>query len=91
MTLPVPDTVVEVPSAMTPTGFLIDRGTDALLVNDARVTVTTATTPVLIGLAFRPTARQVEDPLIVLQLSVLLAAVSAGPAAILTEATSPAV
>ena len=90
MAPPVPVTVEALPSGKTPTRFPIERGIDALLVDDGRVTVTTATAPVLIGLAFRPMARHVADPLTMLQFKVLPAAVSAAPGAMLTEATSPA-
>ena len=45
--------------------------------------VTTATTPLLMGLAFTPVARQVVDPAADLQFSVLVVAGSDGPAAML--------
>ena len=59
-----------------------------LLMVEVNVTETTATTPLAIAFLFVPLARQVTDPLLVLQLSDLPAAVSAGPAAMLRDRTS---
>jgi hypothetical protein len=77
---PVPETAREVPSASAPTRLPSDRGTVKLLVAES-VIVTTATTPLLIVLAFRPEATHIVDPLVVLQVIVFPAAVRAGPAA----------
>jgi hypothetical protein len=80
MVPPVPETAKAVPSASAPTGLPSDRGTVKLLVAES-VIVTTATTPLLIVLAFRPEATHIVDPLVVLQVIVFPAAVRAGPAA----------
>ena len=85
---PVPETAAEVPSAKTPTVLAIEMGTEELLVDEARVTVTTATVPLPIVLEFMPATRQVVDPLVALQLSVLPGAVRADPAVRLMAATS---
>jgi len=60
----------------------------ALTLVGVSVTATTATTPLPIAVPFIPLARQVTDPLLGLQVSDLLAAVRAGPAAMLRETTS---
>jgi len=60
----------------------------ALALVEVSVTATAATTPLPIAVPFIPLARQVTDPLLGLQVSDLLAAVRAGPAAMLRETTS---
>ena len=62
------------------------RETSELLELDS-VTVTTATTPSLIAVAFMPLARHVTDPLLEPQVSVLSPAVRAGPVAAVRETT----
>ena len=64
-------------------------GTEVLLVTEPRVTVTMAMTPLAMVLAFMPAARHTDDPLRAAQVSVLFAAVRAGPATTLTDVTSP--
>jgi len=84
-----PETVAAVPSARTPEVLPIDMGTDGPVVEEARVTLTTATVPLLIAVEFMPTARQVMEPVAALQVSVLPADVKAGPAETLRAAISP--
>jgi hypothetical protein len=86
MTSFVPETATPFPFASDPTRLPSARGTDELLVAE-RVTVTTATTPVPITLAFMPSAMHIAVPLVALQLRVFPAAVKAGPAAKLMAAT----
>jgi hypothetical protein len=88
MTPPLPVVVVGVPSDKAPTVFKTASGIVKLLVDD-NVTVITAATPLPMVWEFRPAATQVVDPTIVLHVSVLPAAVRTGPAAIVSEATSP--
>jgi hypothetical protein len=64
------------------------RESELLLVPNAIVAVTTATTPLLMVLVFVPLATQVADPLLAAQFSVSPAAVSADPATMLREVTS---
>jgi hypothetical protein len=89
MVPPVPDTVVALPSGRAPMTSTIPTGIDALLVKAASSTVTIATTPLPMELEFIPVARQTMEPLVVLQVTVLLAAVRTGPVAVLTEMMSP--
>jgi len=89
MTPPVPETIAAVPSDKAPCVPPIDMGTDEPPVEEVSVAVTTATVPLPIVLEFIPAARHVVDPVVALQVSGLLAAVRAGPAATLREATVP--
>ena len=82
---PAPETGTLVPSANAPIVLLIGRESRLLLLAGERVAETTATTPLPMALAFMPVARQVTEPAAELQLSVLPAAVNAGPAAVLSE------
>ena len=84
---PAPVTAAEVPPGSDPITLLSGSETVAPLVAD-NVTVATATTPVLMVLAFNPLATHVTNPAPGLQFRVLAAAVRAGPAAMLTETTS---
>jgi len=85
---PVPDTAAAVPSDRTPNMFPIDIGTEESTGEAASCTVTIATVPLLIVLAFMPTAKHVTDPVMALHVTDLLAAVSEGPTETLSEATS---
>jgi hypothetical protein len=80
---PLPETVIAVPSPKLPITLFIESAPPVPV--EARVAVTTATTPLLMVEAFMPLATQVMDPVAELQLSVLLADVRAGPLAALTE------
>jgi hypothetical protein len=85
MVPPVPETAKALPSAnaaRSPSA----NGTVELLVAES-VTLTTATTPLPMELAFIPEATHIVDPLVVLQLIVFPAAVSAGPLAKLMAVT----
>lgn len=82
----VPETGNAVPSARDPIRLPSVRGTDGPLPADS-VTVTTATTPLPIAVAFIPDAMQIAEPMAELQLRVFPAAVNAGPAAKLTAVT----
>src|SRR5579863_3827906 len=86
--LPVPDMVSATPVPKTAAVPLSVSGTEPVLVVLASFTVTVATTPLLMVLAFMPSARQMVDPAEGLQVMVLLAADKAGPTAKLTEVTS---
>jgi hypothetical protein len=79
---PLPETIRFEPFPMLPHTLFIEIVPPALA--GATVAVTTATTPVLMLLLFIPLATQVMEPVPELQLRVLPAAVSAGPAAALT-------
>src|SRR4029077_52099 len=59
-----------------------------LLLVEATVAVATATMPLLMVLALMPVARQVTDPVLEMQLSVLPALVRADPATTLRELMS---
>ena len=85
---PVPETLSEVPSPKAPITLLIGIESRLLLLVGERVAVTTATTPLLILVAFMPLARHMTDPVLELQLSVLPAPVRAGPAIVLRELMS---
>ncbi len=82
----VPETGNPVPSARDAIRLPSVRGNDGPLPADS-VTVTTATTPLLIAFAFIPEATHIAEPLAMLQLKVFPAAVKAGPAAKLTAVT----
>jgi hypothetical protein len=82
MVPPLPGSIKSVPSPKVPITLLIETAPPVLL--EARVAVTTATTPLLMLAVLMPLATQVRDPVAELQFSVLPAAVSAGPAAALT-------
>ena len=85
-TPPVPEIDAAFPSGRDPSRLLIGIGTELLLIG-VRFTVTTATTPLPIGPAFMPLARQVIEPLAELQFTPFPAAIRAGPAAVLSELT----
>ena len=87
---PVPETASMIPFGKTPRRLLSDSVSRLLLLVEASVTLTTATTPLLMALAFRPVATQVNDPTPGLQLSDFPAAVNTGPAAAVTDAISAA-
>jgi hypothetical protein len=84
---PVPAMATLYPEGNTPITLLSGIVATLPLVADT-VAVTTATTPFPIALAFMPLARQVREPLLETQLSVLPAPVRAGPATALKEAIS---
>jgi hypothetical protein len=87
-TPPVPEVAAEVPSereAMVPE---TEIGIDPVLVAEARVTVTTARTPLATALLFIPVARQIICPVRAVQLRTLPAAVAAAPGAALMAVTS---
>lgn len=79
--------LTEVPSGKAPITLLIGIESRLLPLVGERVAVTTATTPLLIVLAFMPVAKQVRDPVPELQLSVLLVP-SASPATAVRELMS---
>ena len=85
---PVPTTFASVPSGSVPSTLLMGSESRLALLIGESVTVTTATTPLLMALAFMPDAKQTNVPLPEPQLSVFPAAVSDGPAAALSEMTS---
>ena len=85
-TPPVPETDIPVPAGKDPSRLLIVIGTELPLVG-VRFTVTTATTPLPIVLAFIPLARQIIEPLVDVQFTPFPLAVRAGPAAMLIEET----
>jgi len=62
---------------------------ELLVVADAIVAVTTATTPLLMVLASIPDATQDNEPVLEAQVRVALTAVSAGPAATPKDVMSP--
>jgi len=77
------------PFANAASGLLTVMGTAALLVAEASVTLTVASTPLPIVESVVPIATQVTEPLVGLQVRVLLALLTAAPAATATELTSP--
>lgn len=79
-----PETAKVVPPGKAPTVLLRARESRLLVLAGERAAVTTATTPLPMVLAFMPVARQLTTPAPELQLSVLPAAVSAGPAVVLS-------
>lgn len=84
MVAPVPPLEMVVPEGEDATVLLILTGTPPVAVA-ASVTVTTATVPFWIIVALdNPTIRQVYEPFPPAQLSVLLAAVAAEPAVMVT-------
>ena len=85
---PVPAMLNRVASVHTPMTLVMGMESELLLVPEAMVAVTTATVPAAIWFAFIPLATQVNEPAPVLQLKLLLAPVSAGPAAIVRLVTS---
>ena len=76
---PVPLIETDEPSEEAPIKLLSVIGTVTPLLA-ATWTVTMAITPLLNWLSFRPLARQVSDPVLALQVTVLLAAVETAPA-----------
>jgi len=78
----------KLPSAATATALLMASVSSVSVLELETVAVTTARTPLPIVLAFGPEARQVTDPVLEAQFSVLLTAVRAGPAARLIETIS---
>ena len=76
---PVPLIETDEPSEEAPIKLLSVIGTVTPLLA-ATWTVTMAITPLLNWLSFRPLARQVSDPALALQVTVLLAAVETAPA-----------
>ena len=87
---PVPPTVVALPFGRAPTSPVIEMGTEEPAPAVPKFTVAVATVPLPMVLAFMPVPTHSTAPLTVLQAIVFPAAVSAGPAAMLTEATVPA-
>ena len=87
MAPPVPDIDIAVPSGATPTTLLTDSGTLVPLVAES-VTATVAMVPLPTTLLFMPLAKQIVDPLLLLQRTVLPAAVRAVPAVTLRETMS---
>jgi hypothetical protein len=85
---PVPVKLTKLPSDAVPIRLLSGSASKLLPLAGDRLAVTTATTPLVIALALEPLARQVRTPAAEPQLSVLPAAVSAGPAAALSPMTS---
>ena len=85
---PVPEMLASPPSGRTPITLLIGIESRLLLLVAATVAVTTATTPLPMVLASMPVARQVRDPVLELQFSVLLAPVNAAPATAVRELIS---
>ena len=79
-----------VPSASACTAFATEIVTEGPLVAAASVTLTCATTPLLIVVEFTPNARHINDPFPGLHEIDLPALVSAVPATTLREATLPA-
>ena len=77
------------PFANAAFGLLTVMGTVAPLVVEARVTVSVASTPLPIVESVAPTATQVTEPLVGLQVRVLLALPTAAPGATATDLTSP--
>jgi len=73
------------PFANAASGLLTVMGTAALLVAEASVTLTVASTPLPIVESVVPIATQVTEPLVGLQVRVLLALLTAAPAATATE------
>ena len=88
MVPPVPVNIAAVPSAYAPSEFVIGTESKVLLVPEASVAVTTATTPLPIVLESMLDVRHVTEPVLGAQLSVLLAAVSTGPGVILNDVIS---
>ena len=66
MVPPLPETATALPSARDPIVPLTEMRTDPLLVAEASVAVTTATTPLPITVEFIPVAKQTIDPVPVL-------------------------
>src|SRR5579872_338740 len=87
MVPPAPDKLSAVPSGRAPRAFVTEIGTEALLVG-VRVTVTIATTPLVMMVEFIPEMRHERDCAPAEQVTVLPVAVAAGPAVTATEAIS---
>src|SRR6516162_1902468 len=85
---PVPETLREVSFAKTPITLLIGKLSRLSGPVGESVAEIMATTPLPMALVFTPVARHVIAPTPVMQLSVLPAAVSAGPAIALREVIS---
>jgi hypothetical protein len=83
---PLPEMVRPVPSSEAPSAFVTPI--EALLAVVAGVTCTTAATPSAMVCWFNPNSTQVYDPPPFAQETDFPAAVAAGPAVALTEATS---
>ena len=66
MVPPLPETATALPSPKDPIVLPTEMGTDPLLVAEASVAVTTATTPLPITVEFIPVAKQIVDPVPVL-------------------------
>ncbi|MGO9256250.1 MAG: hypothetical protein ACLQU1_08115 [Bryobacteraceae bacterium] len=86
---PLPAMVVPIPAGDAPRAPIMEIGTTEPPAAVPSVTVAVATVPLAIGVAFRPVATQVTDPLAAPQATVLPTAVSAGPDTILMEAMVP--
>jgi hypothetical protein len=85
---PVPVMFASVPLGNDPITLLIGSESRVALLVAERLAVTTATTPLLMAVAFIPDATHAKVPALELQLSVSPTAVSAGPATALREATA---
>jgi hypothetical protein len=86
---PLPAMVVPIPAGEDPRAPVIEIGTTEPPVAVPSVTVAVATVPLGIGLAFRPEATQVIDPLPAPQLTVFPTAVRAGPGVMLMAEMVP--
>jgi hypothetical protein len=87
MAPPVPLTATGSPEGRTPSTFVMPTARVGVLTDDARVTVTVATGPLVIALPFIPAAKQTTEALPLTQVNVFPAAVIAAPGATATEAT----
>ena len=85
MTPPVAVTAVTVALEEAPIALLTEIDAEVLLVPAAVCAVTTATTPLLMVLEFMPLTTQLTVPVPEAQVRVLLADVTAAPAATLNE------
>src|SRR5579864_3643978 len=89
MALPVPKTVSALAFARAPSVPTNPNATEGPLVCAANVTVTWATTPLAIVLAFGPEARHMSEPLLLAHDRVFPAAFRAAPAELVITDTSP--
>jgi hypothetical protein len=85
---PAPVTAADVPSDSTPITLLSGRDKEEAVPLADSVTFTTAIAPAPMAFAFLPDARQITVPAFGLQDRVLPAAVSAGPAEVVTDVMS---
>jgi hypothetical protein len=84
-----PDPVIfaSIPLPMVPKTPLMGRESSVAVLLGDRVAVTTATTPLLIAVAFIPDATQINAPAPELQLKLFPAAVNAEPAVAVSDVT----